>query len=223
MVSVMVVEDDPMVMDITCKYIELIEGFNVCAKAFDGASALRLLEDVKTDLLVLDIYMPVMNGVELLKRVREKQIKVDAMFLTADSNISRINGALKLGGVDYLIKPFSYERFKEAFEHYAARYRLLSGKGRTTQEEIDAFIKYYPPQGAGVHKGIHRATLTSIRGYICGRGRDVITQDEISQMLGLSKVTVRRYMEYLVSTNEVCLHIEYGAVGRPAHTYKKLI
>lgn len=222
MISVMVVEDDPMVMDITCKYVEHVEGFSVRARASDGAAAMRLLENIKIDLMVLDIYMPVMNGVELLKRVRGKQIAVDALFLTADSNISMIGDALKLGAVDYLIKPFSYERFKAALEHYRERSRLFRGSGRTTQEQIDTLIMGNTPYVAGIQKGLHPKTLGRIREYISGCGGDAITQEEISGMLGLSKVTVRRYMEYLVSTDEVCLHIEYGSVGRPAYTYKKL-
>jgi len=223
MIRVMIVEDDPMVMDITCKYVESVAGFEICAKASNGDSALEILSKQDVDFIVLDIYMPVMNGIELLKNLRQMGKSVDVLFLTAENNISIINDVLKLGAIDYLIKPFSYKRFEASLENYAKRFRLLQGSGQATQGQLDDLLR----AGAGadprnIPKGLHPKTLESLRYYIQNTPQKMFSQAELSIHLGLSKVTVRRYMEYLVSANEVVLKIEYGAVGRPTYTYQKL-
>ena len=70
---------------------------------------------------------------------------------------------------------------------------------------------------------MHPKTLESIRGFINASPENaVITQQDIVDTLGLSRVTVRRYLEYLVSTNEVAVEMEYGSVGRPSYTYRRL-
>jgi len=223
MIKVMVVEDDPMVLDITCKYIESIPGFQICAKAGSGVEALELISQKQIDFLVLDIYMPIMSGMEFLSKVRILEMTVDVLFLTADNNMSMINQALKLGAVDYLIKPFSYERFKSALENYEKRFRLFQEKRQVTQEQLDDILKLDMNAGDNhMQKGIHSKTLELVREYLRNNSQGLLSQNEISEALGLSKVTVRRYMEYLVTTNEVVLQIEYGSVGRPTYTYKKI-
>ncbi|MGL5437191.1 MAG: response regulator [Lachnospiraceae bacterium] len=223
MIRVMVVEDDPMVMDITCKYIESIPGFQICAKAGSGGEALRLITQKPVELVVLDIYMPIMNGMEFLTKVRSMGMTVDAMLLTADNNMSMISKALQLGAVDYLIKPFSYDRFRAALEKYQKRYQLLQEQKQVTQEQLDDIFK---SEAGGrenqLQKGIHGKTLEGVRAYVRSSVKETISQSEISEALSLSKVTVRRYMEYLVAVNEVVLQIEYGTVGRPTYMYKRI-
>lgn len=223
MIRAMVVEDDPMVMDITCRYIESVPGFCICAKASSGVEAMKLISHKKIDLMILDIYMPIMNGMEFLTKVRAMGLTVDVLFLTADNNMVMINNALKLGAVDYLIKPFSYERFKAALESYKKRYRMFQEQKQVTQEQLDSMFKTdinsYDKQ---IKKGIHIKTLENVREYIKNSPQEPLSQHEIANALHLSKVTVRKYMEYLVTTNEIVLLIEYGSVGRPTYLYKKI-
>lgn len=223
MIRVMVVEDDPMVMDITCRFIESIPGFQICAKAASGVEGIKLLTHKTIDFVVLDIYMPVMNGMEFLTKVRAMGLTLDALFLTADNTMEMINNAMKLGAVDYLIKPFSYERFKASLESYEKRFLMFQEQKQLTQEQLDALFKSgINANDKQVQKGIHIKTLENVREYIKNSPQELLSQHEIAQALQLSKVTVRRYMEYLAAANEVVLQIEYGSVGRPAYVYKKL-
>ncbi len=225
MIRVMVVEDDPMVMNYNCRFIETMDGFQVAAQARNGAEAKDIIDDPDNDvdLVILDIFMPLMNGLEFLTAVRSEGNLVDVIFLTAANDTAMINRAMKLGLFDYLIKPFSYARFKEALENYRQFRETLHSSDTTTQEKLDAFIKSMPnSESARVIKGLHKETLARVRDYI-DRCKDVtITQQELADALKLSKVTVRRYMEHLVSLNEVEMHIEYGSVGRPGHSYRKV-
>ena len=178
MIDVMIVEDDPMVMDIICQYVKSIDGFNVKATASNGSLAMEKLKFIKVDLLILDVYMPIINGIDLLTEIRKNGNLVDAFFLTAADDIEMIDRAFKFGAVDYLIKPF--------------------------------------------RKGLNKRTLQHIRNYIKSSEEKIIVSEEIANDLGISVVTVRKYMEYLTNINEVVLKLEYGTVGRPTYKYCKL-
>ena len=224
MIKVLVVEDDPMVMDITCKYVESIPGFQVAGRAADSLAAKELLDREAMDLIILDVFMPGMNGVELLSELRKAGNLSDVIFLTAANDTQMINVALKLGLVDYLIKPFNYERFKASLVNYQKIRDVLRAGDKTTQEQLDSAIKpLITSESARIHKGMHPKTLEGIREYVASKRDDeTITQQEIMENLGLSRVTVRKYMEYLASTNEVTVQMEYGTVGRPSYIYKKM-
>lgn len=223
MIQVLAVEDDPMVMDITCKYVESVPGFQIAARAGDSEAARTHLDDKEIDLIILDVFMPGINGVDFLAEMRGKGCMADVIFLTAAADTELINRAQKLGFADYLIKPFNYERFKTALLNYQKMRELLHASGKATQEQLDNTFKGLLRSESGrVHKGMHPKTLDTIRQYINANPDTVITQQDLVDRLGLSRVTVRRYMEYLVSTNEVAMQMEYGSVGRPSYTYRKL-
>lgn len=224
MIQVLAVEDDPMVMDITCKYVESVPGFKIAAKAGDGEQARAALAAKEIDLIILDVFMPGDNGVDLLAKLRTDGCLADVIFLTAAADTELINRAQKLGFVDYLIKPFNYERFKTALLNYQRMREILHAPGKATQEQLDqAFPSFVKSESARMSKGMHPKTLEAIREYIDASPDDkVITQQELVENLGISRVTVRRYMEYLVSTNEVAVRMEYGSVGRPSYTYRRM-
>lgn len=224
MIKVMVVDDDPTVLEYNCRYVESIDGFKVVARAGNGQEAKKAAAEEEIELILLDIFMPGMTGVEFLSELRASGNLVDVIFLTAAKDTDMINRAIKLGLFDYLIKPFSYERFKEAMENYARFHKTLYRSDMMTQKNLDELIRSLPnPEGSRIVKGMHRQTMDDIRNYVQSRGRETITQQELADRLKLSRVTVRRYMEYLVSTNEVVIQIEYGSKGRPSYTYKRLM
>ena len=121
MYKVLIVEDDPMVAMINEQYIKRNKNFVIIGKCNDGASALDFLGNNDADLLILDVYMPKMDGFETLRRIRNKQITVDAIMVTAANDIESLEEALHLGIVDYLVKPFTFERFQMALEKYIAQ------------------------------------------------------------------------------------------------------
>ncbi|WP_274953646.1 response regulator [Angelakisella massiliensis] len=222
-IHVMVVEDDPMVMEITCGYIQSIPGFSIAARAGSGSDALRQLVRCKVELLILDIYMPVMNGVELLRECRSRGIDADAIFLTAAKDKQMIDRALKLGAVDYLIKPFGYDRFKATLETYRHRYQCLHEQHReATQEEVDQLLGGGKSDHGQIQKGLHEKTLDYVRECVRSCESDLISPEDLMQQLAISKSTARRYLDYLASIGEVVLQIEYGTVGRPTYRYRRL-
>lgn len=223
MIHVMVVEDDPMVMNFNCRFIDNMDGFEVVARAVNGVEAEDRMADGDIELAILDIYMPIKNGLDFLAGQRAAGNLVDVIFLTAVNDTQMINRAIKLGLFDYLIKPFSYARLKESLENYRQFKSMLMRSGQASQEQLDSFIKSMPnAEGARVVKGLHKETLARVRDYINACKDVTITQQEIADNLKLSRVTVRRYMDHLIALNEVSMHIEYGSVGRPSHSYRKV-
>ena len=115
---VLIVEDDPMVADINRKFTEAVTGFVVAGTARNGQEALLLLEKEKPDLLILDVYMPEVDGVSVLSLLRKSDIPVDVIMVTAAGDTETIARIMRQGVIDYIVKPFKFERYRAALESY---------------------------------------------------------------------------------------------------------
>ena len=221
MINVLIVEDDPMVAKLNKKYVQSIKGFNVVGETSSKDEVLNYCRNNRIDLIILDIYMPKIDGISILKELRKRFIMIDVIMVTASKEAENIYAALKLGAVDYLIKPFEYERLKKSLENYKSRYKLLRDTKTVKQEDLDEITKSF-----GTHKenelikGLHEKTLDRIRLFMKNNPMDNFSSEDIANKIALSKVTIRRYLEYLESIGEVTLHVEYGTIGRPSHMYK---
>ncbi|GAB5389826.1 MAG: response regulator transcription factor [Alphaproteobacteria bacterium] len=105
MTKILIADDDPGLRDIL-NYALRKQGWDVC-EAHDGKAALAAFEQESPDLIVLDVMMPEMDGVEVCRQIRRDDSKVPIVFLSAlDEEIDRVLG-LEMGGDDYITKPFS--------------------------------------------------------------------------------------------------------------------
>ncbi|ABR47508.1 response regulator receiver and unknown domain protein [Alkaliphilus metalliredigens QYMF] len=221
MISVLIVEDDQMVAKLNKHYVESVQGFEVVGVANDGEKAWKFINHNNVDLIILDIHMAKVDGLAFLKEMRKKLIQADVIFVTAAQESETIDEGLKLGAVDYLIKPFEYERMKSALENYERRYHLLRKEHVIKQEDIDKITTKNPTHNQRpLPKGLHEKTLKKVRRYMQDHKDELLTSDEVAAELEFSRVTVRRYLEYLVSIGELTLEIEYGSIGRPSNKYK---
>ena len=163
MYKILIVEDDPMVAMINEQYIKKNKNFELVGKCSNGAAALEFLENNEVDLLVLDVYMPQMDGFETLRRVRNKQITVDAIMVTAANDRNSLEEALHLGVVDYLVKPFTFDRFQMALEKYISQNSALKDVETLNQKNIDHIIDNARKKSDDLHpKGIQEKTLRMI-------------------------------------------------------------
>lgn len=219
MIQVLIVEDDPMVAELNRQYVESVPGFRVIGMAANGEQAMSFCQKNKVHLIILDIYMPKFNGIEFLETLRREFILIDVIMVTASREADSVGIALKLGAIDYLIKPFEYDRMKETLENYLKRIELLSSSEQLYQNSLDEIII----RGRGespLAKGLHKSTLRRIKQYLEGKGGIVHRSESIADHIGVSKVTVRRYMEYLQSVGDVAIEINYGEIGRPSYLYR---
>ena len=221
MYKVLIVEDDPMVAMINEQYIKRNKNFTLVGKCGDGMSALGSLEKTDIDLIILDVYMPKMNGFETLREIRNRQITVDVIMVTAANDIDSLEEALHLGVVDYLVKPFTFDRFQMALEKYIAKINALKDIEKLNQSNIDSIIVNSRKNTQDLFpKGIQEKTMQCIMDYLRENSGVWFTGDQIAGEIGLTGVTVRRYMNYLSESGRVIGEMNYETGGRPCMLYK---
>ena len=221
MYDVLIVEDDPMVAMINEQYIKKNKNFNIVGKCKDGISALEFLKANHADLMILDVYMPKMDGFETLRQIRNQKIAIDAIMVTAANDRESLEEALHLGIVDYLVKPFTFERFQIALEKFIAQNHALQDIDTLSQTNIDHIIDNSRKKAESVYpKGIQEKTMLLIVDYLKENGGKWLTGDEIAEISGLTSVTVRRYMNYLVEVGKVISEMNYETGGRPCMKYR---
>ena len=221
MYKVLIVEDDPMVAMINEQYIKRNKNFEIVGKCNNGLSALDFIENNTVDLLILDVFMPKMDGFEMLRQIRNKQITVDAIMVTAANERESLEEALHLGIVDYLVKPFTFDRFQMALEKYIAQNNALKDIETLNQKSIDHIFGNSRKKSDDLFpKGIQERTLIIIMEYLNTNKGKWFTGDDIAAKVGLTSVTVRRYMNYLAESGRVVSEINYETGGRPCILYK---
>lgn len=225
MIRVLLVEDDPMVAELNRIYVDRVGGFKVVASARSAAEGLAILQAEPVDLLLLDIFMAGQTGLDLMAEIRSLSLDVDVIFVTAARDARTISKAIKLGAVDYLIKPFEFERLQQALESYRETLRLVRTEQSLSQTELDAALSRRPREAPGqaeLPKGLDRATLTRICQAIQDLPGDTpwFTSEELSGLVGISRVSVRKYLEFLCGLKVLRMEPGYGGMGRPVHRYR---
>ncbi len=224
MIKVVIVEDDLMVAAINKQYIQKTPGLDVVATFHNGKDAWDFLRNTEVQLLILDLYMPNISGLELLRKIREAEYQIDVIMVTAANDVESLETALHLGILDYLVKPFKYERFSKAIDKYLLKNKMMESGINFKQEDIDELINLrqesFVDKQMELSKGLQDKTIYLIRGYMNDRKNEFLTSEEISAHTGLSKVTVRRYMNYFIESNEVISDVDYKTGGRPSIKYK---
>ena len=219
--KVLIVEDDPMVSMINEQYVNRNKAFHVVGKCKDGKSALEYLESNHVDLIVLDVYMPQMDGFETLRQIRKNKKPVDIIMVTAANDRASLEEALHLGVVDYLVKPFTYDRFRIALDKYVSHLAALKDLDTLNQKNIDFIIENAHKKSEELYpKGIQEKTLQTILGEIKKNPSKWMTGDEIADLVGLTGVTVRRYLHHLAEKGILLSEIDYVTGGRPCMRYK---
>lgn len=219
--KVLIVEDDPMVADINKNFTEAVDGFKVIGTASDGKQALEIITKNMPDLVILDIYMPKMDGLELLYRLRNNILPVDIILITAANDSSTIDAVMRGGIFDYLVKPFKFERYRAALTSYYEYKQAINKKQQLNQEDIDKVLVFKKRlKNTSLPKNFHEHTLTKIYEYIT-INKIPQSADEVAAGVGVSRVTARRYLEFLVSEGHLSMFLDYLSVGRPIHRYTK--
>lgn len=224
MIKTVIVEDDLMVASINSQFAKRNPNIQIVATFHNGKDALDYLKKSDADLVLLDLYMPDCTGLELLSELRNIGSEIDVIMITAANDAEHINEALQLGIVDYLIKPFQYERFAQALDKYLVRKKAIESGISFTQEEIDRLVNASTPSAstkkAELQKGVQQKTLDKIRVCLSAHPGNYLPCEQIASETGLSRVTIRHYMNFLIEENEVTSMIDYSTGGRPSILYQ---
>jgi len=221
----MIIEDDPMVREINSKFLKKVDGFNLYKAVSNLTDAKKFVLEKKPDLILLDVFLPKENGIDFLKWLRSEEIEVDVILITADKTIERVQEAFRYGAVDYLIKPFSFERLKEALHQFKERHHKFKKSDVIEQEDLDKLISNtninISQDEDGYRKGLNKYTYNSIWDEVEKSDYKYFTAEEVAEKIGIARVTVRKYLEYMDKDGKIEKLIEYGKVGRPQHKYRK--
>jgi len=225
-IEVLIVEDDLRVAEIQKRFLEQIEGFQTIGIAASYREAKTLIEILQPDLLLLDVYFPDMDGLDLLKETKQQPKQMDVIMVTATKELHKVQEAIRIGVFDYIIKPVVFERFKQSLLRYLDYHTKLVHLGKehlhVTQQQVDKLLRK-ESDGAGMDKrylpkGIDPRTLEKVL-EVLGKGESGQTAERIAKEIGVSRTTARRYLEHLVSGEKIEADLAYGTVGRPERVY----
>ena len=222
MIRVIIVEDDPMVAQLNAACLRAIEGFEVAGVFSNGLEALEFLKENPVELAIVDVYMPVCGGVELLRRMRGAWIQTSVILVTAATEMQVVVDAMELGIEDYIIKPFSYDRLRESVLRFRDKTSLVQQSRKADQAVVDRLLGN-PPAAAPADtlpKGLNARTLAMVRQVLDREPAGDHTCESIAAASGLSRVTVRHYLNYLVDTQRLTSDIDYETGGRPRVLYR---
>ncbi len=222
MIGVLIVDDDFMVAKVHAGFVAALDEFEVVGTASTGASALEEIARLKPDLVLLDVYLPDMTGLEVLRRLRATGSTVDVLVISAARDVESIRSALHGGVLHYLVKPFDRRTFESRLLDYAALRTEIGRLERARQDDVDRMFAAArggsaPPPATP--KGITPETLELVRRALADAGDDGLSATECSERTGLARVSARRYLEQLVALQRADVRQRYGTAGRPERRF----
>ena len=223
MIGVLIVDDDFMVAKVHSGFVAALDGFEVVGTASTGAAALAEVERLRPDLVLLDVYLPDMTGLEVLRRLRAQASRADVIVISAARDVDSIRTALHGGVLNYLVKPFDRRTFEARLRDYAALRSDLAEIDVAGQADVDRLFGgargAEPRPPVSTPKGIAPETLELVRAALAAAGPDGLSATECSERTGLARVSARRYLEQLVTQSEADVRQRYGTAGRPERRF----
>ncbi|WP_024866052.1 response regulator transcription factor [Butyrivibrio sp. FCS014] len=241
MTKVMIVDDEKYVrMGIKTETDWALIGCEVVAEASNGLEALELAEEVRPDLVVSDIRMPKMDGIELAEKLTEKYPGVKVIFLTAYNEFEYARQAIRIGVSDYLLKPFqdgeleaSIQRLlhlhpnapasnSELEEQLIPLKRKEEVANRYVQNAITYIEEHYPDVDFSLGKLAESMSVSE--GHISR-----LFKSETDQSINnyLTRYRIKKAMDYLKDVNvkvyEVAEKVGYQDIAYFSNTFKKLV
>jgi NarL family two-component system response regulator LiaR len=214
-IAVLIVDDHDVVRKGVRGFLEAQSDITIAGEAASGEEAIDLAADCKPDVILMDLVMPGMNGVEATKRVREASPDSQVVVLTSYHEDEHIFPAIKAGALSYLLKNVSPDELADAIRGAAEGKAILHSPvaTRVMQEVRDQL-------GDNIHTSKEQTTqtladpLSARETEVLGLIADGLTNSEIAQRLFISKGTVKRHINNIYSKLEVRHRTESVARAR---------
>jgi len=220
--TIVIAEDDPKIAEIQSRFVEKIEGFEVVGIGNTIAESEEIIDVFQPDLVLLDVFFPDGDGVDLLWTIRRLYKNIDVIFITAAKEVSTLQNAIRGGAFDFVLKPMTFSRFQSTLRKFSEHRTKLKGITSLDQTEVDQII--HPVQDsvqtdARIPKSINPLTLERVEEEVKKLESDGVNAEVMGLQVGISRTTARRYLEFLVSKGAVKPSLVYGSVGRPERLY----
>ncbi len=222
MFHTIIVEDDPMVASINRQYLQADSHFSLDGSFANGQEALEYLREHPVDLAIVDYYMPLMDGLAFVQACRSMALPLSLIMITAANTPREIMELLNYGVLDYIVKPFTFDRFQQALQKFIHYQSVHQQQGGLDQQEIDRllFTSVQEKKNVPLVKGIQPQTMERLRSCLQEHQGDYLTSDDISREIGLSRITVRRYLNFMLENHEIFSMMDYTTGGRPCLRYR---
>ena len=220
MLRVLVVEDEPVAAEAHAEYVRRVPGFELASVARTGQEALRALSRQQVDLVLLDMNLPDLHGLDIVRAMRSAGHTTDVIAVTSARDLQVVRQSVSLGIVQYVLKPFLFSTLRERLESYA-RYReeLDADEVVTSQQAVDRLLTHTrTPGSTTLPKGLSEETLETVTRQL-REGSDPLSASEVAEHTSASRVTARRYLEYLCSVGLARRQPRYSSAGRPVVEY----
>ncbi|MEV0792686.1 response regulator [Kribbella sp. NPDC050459] len=217
MITVLVVDDDFMVARIHRGFVDRVDGFEVVGTANSGDQAVAALADLAPDLILLDLYLPDVFGLDLIARLRAVRPDVDILVITAAREADAVRGAVRQGVVNYLLKPFGFEDLRTRLQEYARR-RASVPDQVTSQADVDRVLAPTRQLVNRLPKGLSQETADLVAAALRATP-DSLSAAECAEKIGISRVSARRYLEFYAAQGRTEVTLRYGTTGRPERRY----
>lgn len=218
-IRVLVVDDDFMVARVHRAFVGRVEPFRVVGVAGTGEEALAAVAALCPDLVLLDLYLPDVFGLDVIPRLRAAGHDCDVMVVSAAREADAVRGAVRHGVVDYLLKPFEFDDLRVRLERYAAERGRLLGTVVRSQADVDRALAKAAPAAPALPKGMSVETAELV-GRTLRETDGTLSASECAALTGVSRVSARRYLEYFHTVGAADVSLRYGAAGRPERRYR---
>ncbi|MFJ8580428.1 response regulator [Micromonospora sp. NPDC093277] len=220
MIDVLVVDDDFMVARIHRGFVERLDGFRVVGTASTGEQAIAAVDEYRPDLVLLDLYLPDMFGLDVVTRIRAARHDCDVLVISAAREAEAVRRAVRYGAVNYLLKPFGFDELRNRLEQYAARRTTLRAAVVADQADVDRVLSRSGSLATApaLPRGLSPETAELVERAL--RTNDgTLSASECADRVGISRVSARRYLEHFSGTGRAEVSLRYGAAGRPERRY----
>lgn len=250
MIRTLVVDDDFAVAGLHRRYLQGMEHFEVVGVLERGAGVLPFVQSGQVDLILLDVHLPDLTGLEVLAQLRAAGCTAHVIMITANNEREAVRQAVGHGVEDYLVKPFTVDEFKQRLALYAQRVlaaqqpepdeperldelgqaeidQLLKAASGRGEPSSAAVIELEPGSMTGAEterlpKGFTAPTMALVGEALRtagGQPDGTLSSLEVAERCGISRVSARRYLDFLVQCGKAQLRPRYGSAGRPEHRY----
>jgi Response regulator of citrate/malate metabolism len=220
--TVLVVDDDYRVASVHVAFVERVPGFRVIGQAHAAADALELARSLHPDLVLMDIYLPDGDGLQVVRALLDTPSPPSVIVISAASDVATVRLAVQLGAVHYLVKPFGFTALAERLTAFRdAHAHITDWPDEATQDDVNKIFDLLRPTArAHVAAGpSHLApTLQLVYDAVAANGAS-LSAAEVARIVGISRATAQRYLTRLERTNAVKLELRYGYTGRPENRY----
>jgi response regulator of citrate/malate metabolism len=221
---VIVVDDDHAVAFLHQRLVDRHADCMVIATVHTGPAAVAAISAHTPDLVLLDFSLPGMSGLDVLRTVRASSgPQPEVIAVTAARDVESVREARAAGIRHYLVKPFSPADLSARLDAAVRDAAALAKVARPSldQTQIDALFTGGPQDRAhlpSLPKGLSAETLAIIETALAAAPGS--SSSEIGAATGLSRVSTRRYLEYLVELGRAARELDYATSGRPSTRYR---